>query len=90
LGGSLIAVQTYILDLAPTDKKATFISIANMMSGLSVFLSSTAVGFLLQAVSGSAPPTLEQVGALMMVVFVLRFILWFSYFIIEDTKEFQK
>lgn len=90
MGGSFIAVQTYVLDMSPTDKKATYISIANMVSGFSVFIGSTTVGIILQVISGSTPPTLEQVGVLLMIIFLLRFILWFSYFIIEDTKEFEK
>ncbi|MFX1534726.1 MAG: MFS transporter [Promethearchaeota archaeon] len=85
LGGSMIAVQTLILDIAPEEKKATFLSIQGMISGLSAFIGSTITGVVLQFLTGNTQPSLALVGTLLLIIAVLRFIFWFVHFRIEDT-----
>lgn len=93
VGGSQIAIQTLVLDSAPGEKKASFISVQTMTSGLAAFIGSTIMGFILQFLTGNTQPSLILVGTLLCIVALFRFILWFSYFGIEDTistREVQK
>ncbi|MFX0092283.1 MAG: MFS transporter [Candidatus Hodarchaeota archaeon] len=85
LGGSQIAAQTLILDTASEEKKASFISIQTMASGLAAFTGSLIMGFILQFLTGNTQPTLVLVGTLLCFVAMARFLFWFSYFRIEDT-----
>ncbi|NHJ02518.1 MAG: MFS transporter [Candidatus Heimdallarchaeota archaeon] len=95
LGGSTIAIQTLIFDIAEltpenSNRKATYISLVGLMGGISAFIGSSITGLILQILSGSQRPDLELIGALMFIVFLCRFALWFGYFTIEDPIAFQK
>ena len=95
LGGSTIAIQTLIFDISEmtlenSNSKATYISLAGLISGISAFIGSSITGLVLQILSGTHQPSLQLIGVLMFIVFLSRFLLWFSYFIIEDPSEFQK
>jgi len=95
LGGSTIAIQTLIFDITEivpgnSNRRATYISLAGLIGGISAFIGSSITGLVLQILSGTQRPSLELIGVLMFIVFFFRFFLWFSYFTIEDPIEFQK
>ncbi len=95
LGGSTIAIQTLIFDITEmspenNNRKATYISLAGLIGGISAFIGSSITGLALQILSGTQRPSLQLIGILMFVVFLFRFLTWFSYFTIEDPIEFQK
>ena len=84
IGGSFIAIQSFVLDLSTAHNKATLLSINNMISGLGAFIGSTVTGFFLQLISGNEVPSLEVVSSLLLGVFIVRVVAWFSYFFIEE------
>ncbi len=95
LGGSTIAIQTLIFDIAEispenNNKRATYISLVGLIGGISAFIGSSITGLALQILSGNQKPTLNLIGILMFIVLLFRFLLWFSYFTIEDPIEFKK
>ncbi|MFX0013682.1 MAG: MFS transporter [Promethearchaeota archaeon] len=95
LGGSAIAIQTLIFDIAEispenNNRKATYISLVGLISGIGAFLGSSITGLVLQFLSGNQTPPLNLIGMLMFLVLIFRFLLWFSYFAIEDPIGFEK
>lgn len=86
IGGASIAIQTLVLDSAPEDKKATFISIQIMAFGLGSFIGSTLVGIVLEITLGNVQPSLDYLINIFLIITILRFLAWFSYLFIEDTK----
>ncbi len=95
LGGSTIAIQTLVFDIAElspenNNRKATYISLAGLVGGLSAFIGSSITGFIIQILSGIQQPSLELIAVLMFIVFLCRFFFWFSYLSIEDPIAFQK
>ncbi|MFX1281997.1 MAG: MFS transporter [Promethearchaeota archaeon] len=95
LGGSVIAIQSLVFDIAESsienyNKKATYVSMVGLIGGVSAFIGSSITGLALQFLSGNQKPTLNLIGTLMFFVLLFRFLLWFSYFTVEDPIEFTK
>ena len=79
--------MTIILNNAPEESKATYVSFYFLVVGVSAFVGSSLMGLVLQLISGNQQPTLEVLTILMVGVSLMRFIFWFSFFFLKEDQN---
>ncbi len=89
--GGLSAVQnvvmnSYLLDIIPTDRRGEFISILNGFSGIVYLLGSLSGGYLLQMFISFMPLGMSLTIAYV-IIFSGRFLSSFLFYRLEETKE---
>ncbi len=92
LGAAMVSVNSLLIEYAPEDKRATYISMHTMTIGILAFLSSTMMGMLLQIFSGNDIPSDKLLITLLLSVSAARFIASLLYKFIpcpEDVKDLK-
>ncbi|MDH5402445.1 MAG: MFS transporter [Candidatus Heimdallarchaeota archaeon] len=89
LGASVVSLTSFILDVAPDDKNGTYLSLHMMAMGILAFTGSIIMGLVLNYISPTKEPSSALISLLLMVVACIRFIAWFSYFLLPKDESIK-
>jgi MFS family permease len=86
LGSTGIAITTLILDSAPEENRSSYQALYLMITGISAFIGSTFMGFLLQIFSGNITPSHDVLILLFLLASIFRLFTWFGFFFLKETE----